>query len=552
MTQTLIETQRARIQVLEKRIQELESTSVIPALENEIKWLEGVIYNPSYNETDIRLLVGNTPRELRMGLTTVLPEQTTYLPAQAKKAHTSEKTASKRLRKLADTGMFSYRTAVDPENGHTRVHLAPLTQLETAPITHIERAKEGGSTWEEGKRVKRCKDKDCNSSNLVKVTTSEIICAECGLSQGDPIKVRKQVNSPDDLLEEKAHSHSDTELSEEEAHSHSDTDASMDENPKLPSNVYTQGGNGVVETVLPPAELLAPPPAFLRHKEIWCCWCYETDEKGKPTKVPYVAQRGKLSQKAETDNPKTWRTYDQAQALYEQSLREGWKRPFEGVGFMCDGSFIGIDLDHCRNKETGEIAAWAQDIIDRFHSYWYITPSLEGVRIIIHAKKPGPRCKKGDKEIYEEKRFFTWTPMQLPGTPEMIADRRDELTAFYAETFPEQDASKDERQPARVFTPSCPCSDDEVLSKARTAANGPKFRRIYDECNITGYASQSEAELALCRMLAYYSDGDEDAIDRLMRQWNLFRPGKWDRAARSGETYGQGTIRVALGESIAS
>src|SRR5258708_28246763 len=113
-----VETQRARIQELLTRIQELESASPIPALEKEVAWLEGVISNPSYNATDMRLVVGNTPREMRMGLTTEFAEHKIYLPALAKKAHTSEKTASKRLRTLAQTGMFSYRSAEDPETGN--------------------------------------------------------------------------------------------------------------------------------------------------------------------------------------------------------------------------------------------------------------------------------------------------------------------------------------------------------------------------------------------------------------------------------------------------
>ncbi len=286
-------------------------------------------------------------------------------------------------------------------------------------------------------------------------------------------------------------------------------------------------------------------PQELRARRLWVCWRYQDGKK-----VPYIAQSMRHQQEAKVNNPATWRTCDQAVNLYEQSRREGWKHPFDGIGFMCDGSFVGIDLDHCRNKETGEIAAWAQAILDRFASYWYITPSGEGVRIIIHAKKPGPLCKKGDKEIYEEKRFFTWTPMQVPGTPETIADRQDELTAFYAETFPKQDASKEVRHTPTVFTLPHPCTDEQVLEKARGATNGAKFTRLW-EGDTTGYASPSNADLALCRMLAYWTDGDSMAVDRLFRQSKLYRPEKWDRPARAGETYGEGTIRYALREEAA-
>ena len=48
-----------------------------------------------------------------------------------------------------------------------------------------------------------------------------------------------------------------------------------------------------------------------------------------------------------------------------------------------DDPYVGIDLDDCRNPETGEIAAWAQEIIDRFDSYTEVSPTGTGVRILI-------------------------------------------------------------------------------------------------------------------------------------------------------------------------
>jgi putative DNA primase/helicase len=296
--------------------------------------------------------------------------------------------------------------------------------------------------------------------------------------------------------------------------------------------------------VLPPAELQALP--------IWCPWRYEPkkDKQGniipdaRPDKVPYQVG-GRAPQKAKVDTPATWSTYAQAQHAYEEAIKWNFRDKYDGISFMCDGSFVGIDLDHCRNKETGEIEPWAQAIIDRFPSYGYVTPSEEGIRIVIHATKPGPRCKKGDIEIYEKERFFTWTPMQLPGTPEAIEDCQEQLTALYDETFPLSTPSKEVQESTRVFTLSCHCSDDEVLNKARGAANGPKFITLW-EGKTDGYKSQSEADLALCGMLKYWTNDDPSAMDRLFRRSGLYRAERWDSPARAGETYGEGTIRIAI------
>jgi hypothetical protein len=60
-----------------------------------------------------------------------------------------------------------------------------------------------------------------------------------------------------------------------------------------------------------------------------------------------------------------------------------------------------------------------------------------------------------------------------------------------------------------------------------------------------GYPSPSEAELALCSLLAFWTQ-DYDQIDRLFRASKLFRE-KWDeKHYGNGQTYGQATIERAL------
>jgi hypothetical protein len=82
-------------------------------------------------------------------------------------------------------------------------------------------------------------------------------------------------------------------------------------------------------------------------------------------------------------------------------------------------------------------------------------------------------------------------------------------------------------------------SDTEIVSKALTASNGERFSRLWAG-DASGYGSHSEADLALCGMLAFWSGGVAARIDALFRQSGLYRK-KWER-----EDYRERTIAEAL------
>ena len=88
-------------------------------------------------------------------------------------------------------------------------------------------------------------------------------------------------------------------------------------------------------------------------------------------------------------------------------------------------------------------------------------------------------------------------------------------------------------------------SDEELIAKASAAKNGDKFRRLW-QGDISGYGSHSEADLALCGLLAYWCGNDPGRVDQLFRQSGLFRP-KWD-SQRGNQTYGAITIAHALSQ----
>jgi putative DNA primase/helicase len=91
--------------------------------------------------------------------------------------------------------------------------------------------------------------------------------------------------------------------------------------------------------------------------------------------------------------------------------------------------------------------------------------------------------------------------------------------------------------------PSSYLSDDSVIEKAKAAKICVAFAKLW-EGDISGYPSQSEADLAFCSYLAFWCGRDIAQMNRLFRRSGLYRD-KWDRP-QSGSTYGQITLEKAV------
>jgi putative DNA primase/helicase len=258
---------------------------------------------------------------------------------------------------------------------------------------------------------------------------------------------------------------------------------------------------------------------------------------GKETKPPYQAN----GQLAKTTDSRTWTSFTVAIGSYNQGGSSG-------VGFVLtkDVGIVGVDLDHCRNAETGDIEPWAQDIVERLDSYTEVSPSGTGLHIFLFGKLPKSRRKSANVEMYDTDRFLTVTGMEIGEVAVKIQDRQEEINRLHADVFgapgPRPSAAE---QP---LPSSLSMDDDGVLEMARSAKNGDRFMRLWDG-DTNGYPSPSEADLALCSYLSFYTGGDRSQVDRLFRRSNLFRT-KWDERHHSdGQTYGDATITKALSGS---
>ncbi len=253
---------------------------------------------------------------------------------------------------------------------------------------------------------------------------------------------------------------------------------------------------------------------------------------GKPTKLPVSPMTGRL---AAIDSLTSW-------ADYESAVEAVDRFKCEGIGFVFTDSdpYSGIDLDDCRDPQTGEMQPWARDIVQTLQSYTEISPSQQGVKIWVRGKLAAGKRNRtafetGEVEIYSRGRYFTVTGQQLPGTPDAIEDRQAALTSLHGRIFASKTKPKKPRAPVGC---SVGLDDAELLVHARRAKNGAKFADLWNG-DYGGYSSQSEADLALCSMLAFWTGKNRSRMDLLFRQSGLMRE-KWER-----EDYRERTITAA-------
>ena len=140
-----------------------------------------------------------------------------------------------------------------------------------------------------------------------------------------------------------------------------------------------------------------------------------------------------------------------------------------------------------------------------------------GAHILIKARLPGKGRRTGKIEVYDSGRYFTVTGKHVSGTPFAIQKRQEALESLAAELLPETSSSR------KTFVASVDLSDGQLIERAKSARNGDRFRRLWAG-DVSDYGNDhSRADLALCRILAFWCGGDYERVDRLFRRSGLMR-----------------------------
>jgi len=275
-------------------------------------------------------------------------------------------------------------------------------------------------------------------------------------------------------------------------------------------------------------------PEELKAYNNWVIWSL-VERDGKPTKVPLNPKGGP----GKSNDPATWGTFGQAVAALKRNGAAGI-----GFVFSADDPFTGVDLDHA--FAGGQPRLCAQMILEQLGSYSETSPSGAGAHIILKGALPPGRNRRTFPcglaiEAYDRLRFFTITGHHLPGTPTTVEDRQAALEALHRQIFGKEDKFRNEG-PRTGPSSTLDLDDAELIKKATEAQDGGKFARLWVGTWEGDYPSQSEADIALCAKLAFWTGGDADRIERLFSQSGLGQRDKWQKRA----DYRARTIREAL------
>lgn len=293
----------------------------------------------------------------------------------------------------------------------------------------------------------------------------------------------------------------------------------------------------------------ATPPRFencpqeLRDLPQWVLWRFIWKDTAW-AKVPLTV----TGEPASSTNPETWSTYQDAVFAYQQKL--GF---YDGIGlvFTRESGIVGVDVDECVTWTEQEWSdgsktprpkfdVWATRLILRLGEvYSEFSPSRTGLHFYVKAN-PEAACKDSSSgiEIYAEARYFTFTGDILNDGP--IEDRTAEVNEIIAGLLALREKNKTPR-PVSNTVPARPKSThhgiDELLKIAGNASNGEAIKKLMDG-EFDTYGSRSEADMALCRYLAFYSGGHRLVLNELMRRSKLVRE-KWEKVsdAKTGRTY---------------
>ena len=279
-------------------------------------------------------------------------------------------------------------------------------------------------------------------------------------------------------------------------------------------------------------------PQELKNNASFCVWKMEK-RQGKPTKVPYDPRTGQL---AKTNDPATFADFATAMKAYAMG---GW----DGIGYRVSEGIGAIDIDHCI-REDGSLNDVAASIMSFFpEAYFERSPSGTGLRGFFRLSPDFAY----DKTVYYINNRKHGLEVYLPGVTNRFVTvtgdvyragsvtRNDEALQNTLDTFMRRNSQVGTGSPVE---PVSYLSDEQVIQHACKSESGEKFRSLYNGDWSDLYNSQSDADMALVAMLAFWCGNVEEQIDRLFRSSGLMRD-KWDR--RTGDsTYGQITIRNAV------
>lgn len=229
-------------------------------------------------------------------------------------------------------------------------------------------------------------------------------------------------------------------------------------------------------------------PEDMRLYRQWIVWRYEDTDAPKPTKVPYSPVSGRL---ASVTDPNTWTGYEESIQAFNSGM-------YSGIGFvLTDGDpFAFIDLDDTKGDQTAFDRQ--MKIYKEFDSYAEKSPSGQGLHIIIRGSIPSG-ARRSSIEIYSSVRYMTMTGDIYRDAP--VREYNELLNVLHSQMKHGSNLAA----MAYAGLAEAKESDEQVINRAMSAANGDKFMELLAGKWDGMYSSQSEADFALVDIIAFYT-----------------------------------------------
>lgn len=277
-------------------------------------------------------------------------------------------------------------------------------------------------------------------------------------------------------------------------------------------------------------------PDELKQLNNWCVWKFE-NRNGKRTKIPFNAETGEF---AKSNDKSTWSSYETAVNA------EG----VDGIGFFFEPPYLGIDIDDIdddlhRFKQGDKLDNIVSEFNEAFKSYTEVSPSGNGLHIIVKGKIPGSRRRKGNIEMYDSGRFFTMTGKTI-GKYKYVTEVSEQVfKTIYEKYLPDNTVKYPTTNNYQQNIHNL--SEIDVINEIYKSKQAKLFDDLMKGNYEPYYTSHSEADMALANILAFWCARDYSQMDSIFRQSNLYRD-KWDEK-RKNSTYGEQTLFKAINEA---
>lgn len=285
---------------------------------------------------------------------------------------------------------------------------------------------------------------------------------------------------------------------------------------------------------------MTDPMQELKEQAIWFLYRLIPKADGRLDKVPFSAKGGVTGTSDKYSG--TWVTFAEAELERAKHGKD------VGLGFKIPAGYFFLDID---GKDLNSL--YVKQRLDRFASY--AEHSVSGKGIHIYGKydlSQIPYYKDNNGKLKLDRAYYMKHPHD--GIELYFGELTNRFAAYTGNVVydaPLEDCTeavlltldKDMRRKPKTRQSISNQEDAEVfdiVATLRKQKNTKKFITLYDEGDITGYNSQSEAEAALCSLIAFRTGDDPALIDKVFRQSALMRD-KWNR-----DDYREATIQFAI------